>query len=50
MNGKDISKSKDLDMVRIAAAVLNINEPDERGRTPLMLFLTNRMPVQAISY
>lgn len=48
MNWKQISKLKDLDLVQTAAAELNINEPDERGRTPLMLFLTNRMPVQAI--
>ncbi|GKV54474.1 hypothetical protein NCCP2222_04210 [Sporosarcina sp. NCCP-2222] len=49
MNWKEISKKNDdLLLVRKAAAELDVNERDERGRTPLMLFLTNRMPVQAI--
>ena len=50
MNWKEvsISKTKDLEMVQKAVAEQDVNEPDERGRTPLMLFLTNRMPIQAI--
>lgn len=48
MNWKDVSKAKDLEMVRKAVGELDVNERDERGRTPLMLFLTNRMPIQAI--
>ncbi|WP_102274367.1 DUF4274 domain-containing protein [Cytobacillus massiliigabonensis] len=48
MNWKEVSKTKDLSQVQKAAAELDVNERDERGRTPLMLFLTNRMPVQAI--
>ncbi|MCG7407097.1 DUF4274 domain-containing protein [Paenibacillus sp. ACRRX] len=48
MNWKEVSKTKDLNVVRTAAAELDVNERDERGRTPLMLFLTNRMPVHAI--
>ncbi|KKO55404.1 ankyrin repeat domain-containing protein [Paenibacillus sp. DMB20] len=48
MNWKEVSKTKDLEMVQKAVAELDVNEPDERGRTPLMLFLTNRMPIQAI--
>lgn|GEM_PF-761499 len=48
VNWKEVSKTKDLEAVRKAAAELDVNETDERGRTPLMLFLTNKMPVQAI--
>ncbi|MDN4068773.1 DUF4274 domain-containing protein [Paenibacillus vini] len=48
MNWTEVSKTKDLEAVRIAVAELDLNERDERGRTPLMLFLTNRMPLQAI--
>lgn len=49
MNWIEISKTKDPEAVRKAAAELDINERDERGRTPLMLLLTNRMPAQAIA-
>ncbi|WP_253896203.1 ankyrin repeat domain-containing protein [Solibacillus sp. R5-41] len=48
MDWKEVSKTDDLSRVLKAAAELDVNERDERGRTPLMLFLTNRMPVQAI--
>lgn len=48
MNWAEVSKTKDLEAVRTAVAELDLNERDERGRTPLMLFLTNRMPLQAI--
>ncbi|MEK4663108.1 DUF4274 domain-containing protein [Priestia sp. FSL H7-0729] len=48
MNWVEISKSKDVEQVRAAVGVLDINEQDNRGRTPLMLFLTNRMPTEAI--
>ncbi|AWB43753.1 DUF4274 domain-containing protein [Paenibacillus sp. CAA11] len=48
MNWTEVGKAKDLDLVRRAAAELDVNERDERGRTPLMLLLTNRLPVEAI--
>ncbi|MBR2564207.1 MAG: DUF4274 domain-containing protein [Paenibacillus sp.] len=48
MNWVEISKSKDVEQVSTAIDVLYINEQDDRGRTPLMLFLTNRMPIEAI--
>ncbi|WP_334074930.1 DUF4274 domain-containing protein [Paenibacillus sp. A14] len=48
MNWNEVSRTKDLDTVRNAAAELDVNERDDRGRTPLMLFLTNRMPIEAI--
>lgn len=48
LNWKDVSKTDYLSLVLKAAAELNVNERDERGRTQLMLFLTNRMPGQAI--
>jgi len=48
MNWVEISKSKDVEQARAAVGVLDINEQDDRGRTPLMLYLTNRMPTEAI--
>ena len=48
MNWKEVSKTDDLSLVQKAVTELDVNERDERGRTPLMLFLTNRMPVEAI--
>ena len=48
LNWKDVSKTDYLSLVLKAAAELNVNERDERGRIQLMLFLTNRMPGQAI--
>lgn len=48
MDWVEVSKSKNLEAVREALSELNVNERDDRGRTPLMLFLTNRMPVEAI--
>ncbi|MBD8038500.1 DUF4274 domain-containing protein [Solibacillus sp. A46] len=48
MNWKEVSKTDDLSLVKKAVTELDVNERDERGRTPLMLFLTNRMPVEAI--
>lgn len=38
MNWVEISKSKDVEQAREAVGVLDINEQDDRGRTPLMLF------------
>ncbi|RCX23779.1 ankyrin repeat protein [Fontibacillus phaseoli] len=48
MNWTEISRSKDIEAVRTAVAELDANERDDRGRTPLMLFITNRMPIHAI--
>ncbi|QTD41522.1 DUF4274 domain-containing protein [Sporosarcina sp. Te-1] len=48
MNWKEVSKTDDLSLVQKATAELDVNERDERRRTPLMLFLTNRMPINAI--
>ncbi|WP_338540321.1 DUF4274 domain-containing protein [Paenibacillus tundrae] len=48
MNWVQISKIKDVNQIREAVQGLNINERDERGRTPLMLCLTARMPVEGI--
>nr|WP_145406239.1 DUF4274 domain-containing protein [Paenibacillus xylanexedens] len=50
MNWTEISKSKHIEYVSevIASSALDLNERDERGRTPLMLFLTNRMPLEGI--
>ncbi|WP_041749410.1 ankyrin repeat domain-containing protein [Brevibacillus brevis] len=43
MEWANVSKTKDLEIVRAAVDRLDINERDQRGRTPLMLFITNRM-------
>ncbi|MCG7376149.1 DUF4274 domain-containing protein [Paenibacillus sp. ACRSA] len=48
MNWVEISKIKDVNQIREAVQGLNINERDERGRTPLMLCLTARMPAAGI--
>ncbi|WP_166244060.1 DUF4274 domain-containing protein [Paenibacillus turpanensis] len=48
MNWTEISKTKDVEAVRKAATELDVNERDVCGRTPLLLFVTNRMPVEAI--
>ncbi|GIO29424.1 MULTISPECIES: ankyrin repeat domain-containing protein [Paenibacillus] len=48
MNWNEVGKSKDVDSVRLAAERLDPNERDARGRTPLMLCITNRMPAEGI--
>lgn len=48
MNWKEICKSQDIDQLRQAVLLLDINEKDERGRTPLMLLITNRSSLEAI--
>lgn len=48
MDWLSISKAKDIVQVREAVGALDVNERDERGRTPLMLFLTYRMPVESV--
>ena len=48
MNWQEISKSKNAEQVREAVTTLDVNETDERGRTPLMLLLTHRMPIEGI--
>lgn len=48
MEWTEVSKSKDLEVVREAISKLDVNERDARGRTPLMLFITNRMPHEGI--
>lgn len=48
MNWTEIAKSKDVETVRAAIEKLDVNERDAQGRTPLMVFLTNRMPLEAV--
>jgi ankyrin repeat protein len=48
MNWTEVCKTKDVEALRKAVHELDVNEQDERGRTPLMLLLTNRMPVEAV--
>jgi len=48
MDWTGISKSKDLESIRSAADLLDSNERDTRGRTPLMQCITNRMPAEGI--
>ena len=48
MGWAEVSKSNNLEMVRDAVNKLDVNERDARGRTPLMLFITNRMTTEGI--
>ena len=48
MEWAEVSKSKNLETVRKAVSKLDVNERDARGRTPLMLFITNRMSMEGI--
>jgi ankyrin repeat protein len=50
LNWKDISKIKEVEYLCevIASSSLDVNERDDRGRTPLMIFLTNRTPLEGI--
>lgn len=48
MEWAEVSQSKNLETVREAVSKLDVNECDARGRTPLMLFITNRMSMEGI--
>ncbi|MGA3674610.1 DUF4274 domain-containing protein [Lysinibacillus agricola] len=48
MDWLEVSKSKDIEIVRAGVNQLDPNERDARGRTPIMLFVTNRMPLEGI--
>lgn len=43
-----VSKSKEISQVHEALRQLDIHERDARGRTPLLIFLTNRASLEAI--
>lgn len=48
MDWLTVSKSKNMEEVQEAVQKLDVHERDARGRTPLMLFITNRMPLEGI--
>ncbi len=48
MNWLEVSKSKDIEIIRAGVNQLDPNERDSRGRTPIMLFVMNRMPLEGI--
>lgn len=48
LNWQEIIKLQDIEQLRQALQTLDINQQDERGRTPLMLFITNRSSLDAI--
>jgi hypothetical protein len=48
MDWLSICNTKDMNQVHEAIKVLDVNERDKAGRTPLMLFLTYRMPLETI--
>lgn len=48
MNWAIISKTADAQQLHSALTQLDINQQDERGRTPLMLLITNRRPAELI--
>ncbi|CAM3287172.1 MULTISPECIES: DUF4274 domain-containing protein [Saccharibacillus] len=47
-NWAEIARTKNVHAVRTAAGELDVNERDERGRTPLMLFMTYKLPPDAV--
>ncbi|WP_172196246.1 DUF4274 domain-containing protein [Saccharibacillus qingshengii] len=47
-NWAEIARTKNVHAVRTAAGELDVNEKDERGRTPLMLFMTYKLPPDAV--
>lgn len=47
-NWSEIARTKNVHAVRTAAGELDVNERDERGRTPLMLFMTYKLPTEAV--
>lgn len=48
LNWQEIIKLQDIDQLRQAVQTLDINQQDERGRTPLMLLITNRSSLDTI--
>lgn len=48
MNWQEIVKLQDMEQLRQAIQTLDINQQDARGRTPLMLLITNRSSLDAI--
>ncbi|WP_010276644.1 DUF4274 domain-containing protein [Paenibacillus senegalensis] len=48
MEWKTVSKANDISQIREAVKRLDIHERDERGRTPLLIFITNRAPLEAL--
>lgn len=48
LNWQDIIKRQDIEQLRQAVQTLDVNQKDERGRTPLMLLITNRSSLEAI--
>ncbi|MEW4371154.1 ankyrin repeat domain-containing protein [Paenibacillus kandeliae] len=49
MSWTTISKTADAQQLHSALAQLDINQQDERGRTPLMLLITNRRSAELVS-
>ncbi|MCQ4085785.1 DUF4274 domain-containing protein [Saccharibacillus sp. JS10] len=47
-NWAEIARTKNVHAVRTAAGELDVNERDSRGRTPLMLFMTYKLPTEAV--
>ncbi|OWA37129.1 hypothetical protein B9G55_03395 [Saccharibacillus sp. O16] len=47
-NWSEIARTKNVHAVRTVAGELDVNERDERGRTPLMLFMTYKLPTEAV--
>ncbi|WPP41150.1 DUF4274 domain-containing protein [Paenibacillus hunanensis] len=49
MNWKELCRSGTLEQLQLALQQSDVNERDERGRTPLMLCITNKRPVDQLS-
>ncbi|MFD1884706.1 DUF4274 domain-containing protein [Paenibacillus wenxiniae] len=48
MNWTDICRNGTLEQVQLAVRQGNVNERDQRERTPLMLLITNKRPVEQV--
>ncbi len=46
MNWTEICRNGTLEQVQLAAGQLDVNERDQRERTPLMLLITNKRPLE----
>ncbi len=49
MNWKELCRSGTLEQLQLALQQSDVNERDERGRTPLMLCITNKRPVDQLA-
>jgi hypothetical protein len=49
VNWTEVCRNGTLEQVQLAAGQWDVNERDQRGRTPLMLFITNKRPAEQVA-